>query len=483
MEKQNHYDVIIVGAGLSGIGAAHNLQEKCPEKSYIILEGREAIGGTWDLFKYPGIRSDSDMFTLGYSFKPWKDQKAIADGPSILKYIRETAEEGGIDKNIRFNHKVTGSSWSSDTNQWTITSTIANSTEQKFYTCSFLFICSGYYNYDEGYTPEFAGREDFAGKIIHPQHWDTALDYTDKKVVVIGSGATAVTLVPEMAKKAREVVMLQRTPTYIMTAPEKDKIANTLRKIMPDKMAYFLSRWKNILMSILFFNASRKWPNTMKNLLKKGVKKEMGDQYKEEDFDPPYFPWDQRLCLVPDSDLFAALKTDRARIVTDQIEKFDKNGILLKSGDHLDADIIVTATGLNMLLVGGMTLHVDGEEVEASKVYCYRGMMLSGVPNMAFTIGYTNASWTLKCNLTNEYVCRLLNYMSENNLHVVTPQVQESEMTSEPLLDFNSGYVLRSIDNLPKQGSKDPWKVRQNYIYDIFNIRHSSLKDKALVYH
>ena len=470
------YDVLIIGAGLSGIGAAHHLQSKCPSHKFAILEARGSMGGTWDLFKYPGIRSDSDMYTLGYSFKPWKDEKAIADGPSILKYIKETAADGDIEKLIKYDHKVTNASWSSTDACWTINCGERGSS----FTCKFLFMCSGYYSYDQGHMPDFEGADKFGGVLVHPQKWTSDIDYTDKKVVVIGSGATAVTLVPEMAKKAAEVTMLQRSPSYVISTPQEDKIANGLRKILPSKVSYVITRWKNILLSITLYKVSRKWPAFMKGLIKKGVKEQLPEGYDvKKHFTPKYDPWDERLCMVPDNDLFESISSGKSKVVTDHIDRFTSDGILLKSGEELKADVVVSATGLKLQFFGGMGLEVDGEIVQPADMYCYRGMMFSQLPNVASAFGYTNASWTLKCDLTCEYVCRLLNHMKKKNLDVVVP-VTPQGIEKEPLLDFTSGYVQRSITELPKQGGQKPWKLYQNYILDIFNFRYSSFKDDAL---
>ncbi len=478
----SHYDVIIVGAGLSGIGAAHHLQKYCPDHSFILLEMRESMGGTWDLFKYPGIRSDSDMFTLGYSFRPWKEAKAIADGPAILQYIQNTAKDGGIDQKIKYKHKVTSSNWSSEKNHWILDAEIQDDLQSVRFTSNFLFMCSGYYSYDKGYMPQFKGTERFQGQIVHPQKWTEDIDYTDKKVVVIGSGATAVTLVPELAKKASKVTMLQRSPTYITTAPSKDFIANGLRRILPSKMAYALSRWKNILLSILFFKLARSKPQFIQKVFLKNAKKELGDGFDvEKHFKPSYNPWDQRVCLAPDGDIFESLKSGKAAIVTGHIETFTEKGIQLKSGETLEADLVVSATGLQMEILGKMQLSIDGQPLDASKRFCYRGMMFSDLPNLAMAFGYTNASWTLKCDLTCQYVCRLLNYMKKNKLQKCTPRISpEDSLDPEPLLGFTSGYVQRSLHLLPKQGKKIPWKVHQNYVLDIFNFRYSSFEDKAL---
>ncbi|MCR9287910.1 MAG: NAD(P)/FAD-dependent oxidoreductase [Bacteroidetes bacterium] len=480
-QRKEYLDVLIVGAGLSGIGAAHHIQTKCPDRTYAILEARPTMGGTWDLFRYPGIRSDSDMYTLGYAFRPWKEQKAIADGPSILNYIKETAESDGSDQKIRYNHKVKNATWSSKTAQWTVEVEQIDSGEMIEIACNFLFMCSGYYRYEAGFTPDFKGREDFEGRIVHPQKWTSDINYEDKKVVVIGSGATAVTLVPELAKKAKLVTMLQRSPTYIMNAPSIDPIASFLRKILPNKLAYFLSRWKNILMGILFYKVARSKPNFTSKLLKAGVKKAVSKEIDiNKHFTPKYKPWDQRLCLVPDSDLFEAINKGKATIVTDHIEKFTKEGIQLESGEHLEADIIVTATGLKMQLLGNMELTVDEKPINYGDLYAYRGMMFNDVPNMAMAFGYTNASWTLKSDLTCEYVCRLLNHMKATGTKVVTPRQNDPNFEEEPIIDFNSGYVLRELDKLPKQGTKRPWKVFQNYLLDVFNFRFSKLEDGFL---
>lgn len=480
--KTTGYDVIVVGAGLSGIGAAYHLQHECPKKTFTVLEGRASIGGTWDLFKYPGIRSDSDMYTLGFPFSPWQNPKAIADGPSILQYIKDTAAKFGIDKKIQFNHKVTEASWSDEDKMWTLTIAPHENVLSTTLKCKFLLMCSGYYNYDNGYLPEFAGYNDFNGRIVHPQQWPEDIDYTNKQVVIIGSGATAVTLVPEMSKKAAKVTMLQRTPTYIMTLPGVDKIAGFIQKILPAKSAYNVVRWKNILLGIFFFTVSRKWPNGVKHLLQKGVKKEIGDKYNVKDFDPPYHPWDQRLCLVPDADLFKSIAAGKAAIVTEHIERFTEKGILLKNGKELPADLIVTATGLQVQLLGGMKVRINGAEGDSGAAHAYRGVMLSDVPNFAFTVGYTNASWTLKCDLSHRFVMKVLNFMDEKGYEVCVPRFDSTKFKTEPLLDFNAGYVLRALDKLPKQGNAHPWKVHQNYIKDLMSLEWSGVDDGYLKY-
>ena len=475
-DSASHVDVLIVGAGLSGIGAAVHLSSKCPRKTYAILEAREAIGGTWDLFRYPGIRSDSDMYTLGYAFKPWKEAKSLADGPSILKYVRETAREHNVERHIRFRHKVKHAAWSSRDARWTVTAEVDGRSVQ--YTCNFLFMCSGYYNYDAGYLPEFAGTERFKGRIVHPQKWPEDLDYSGKRVVVIGSGATAVTLVPEMAKKAAKVTMLQRSPTYIVSLPGRDRIASFLRGILPSKVAYGITRWKNVLLGMAFYKLSRSKPDLIKNRVIKAARKELGPDYDvATHLTPSYKPWDQRMCLVPDSDLFNALKNGSADIVTDHIDSFTESGLRLKSGKELAADVIVTATGLNLLLLGGLQVSVDGHAVDFAKTFNYKCMMYSDVPNLASAFGYTNASWTLKCDLTCNYVCRLLNYMDAHGVQQCTPRNRDPALTTEPFLDFSSGYVQRAMDKFPKQGSKAPWKLYQNYALDLLSLKFGDVAD------
>ncbi|HEX7059046.1 MAG TPA: NAD(P)/FAD-dependent oxidoreductase [Solirubrobacterales bacterium] len=475
-----HFDVLIVGAGLSGIGAGCHLQERCPEKTYAILEAREDLGGTWDLFRYPGIRSDSDMHTLGYRFKPWTESKTIADGPSILSYVRQTAREHGIEPKIRFRHRLLSAEWSTEDSRWTVEAERSDTGETVRFTCGFLWSCSGYYHYDEAYTPEFPGAERFAGRVVHPQHWPEDIDYEGKRVVVIGSGATAVTLVPALAERAAKVTMLQRSPTYVVSLPAEDPIANGLRRVLPDRAAYAIVRWKNVLLQMASFQLSRRRPALMKRLIRKGVERRLPPGYDvDTHFGPTYNPWDQRLCLVPDGDLFEAIHAGRAEVVTDEIETFTEGGIKLRSGRELEADLIVTATGLNLLFIGGMRITIDGEDLDAPSRFTYKGMMLNGVPNFAFTLGYTNASWTLKADLTSEYVCRLLNHMDSHGYSKCTPELDPS-VTEEPLLNLNAGYVLRSVDQLPKQGSKEPWKLRQNYVIDLRAIRRDPIDDGSL---
>jgi len=478
-----HVDVLIVGAGLSGIGAAFHLQEKCPGQTYAILEGREAIGGTWDLFRYPGIRSDSDMYTLGYIFKPWSEAKAIADGPSILKYVRETARENGIDSHIRYNHMVRRASWSTADARWTVEAEHGPGKERVSFTCNFLFMCSGYYDYAQGYQPDFPGMASFGGRVVHPQFWPADLDYAGKRVVVIGSGATAVTIVPEMAKTAAHVTMLQRSPTYVVSRPAEDGVANWLRAKLPAKLAYSLARWKNVLMTMFFFNMARKQPAKVKAQILSMVKHELGPDFDvKTHFTPTYNPWDQRLCLVPDSDLFTSLKGGTSSVVTDHIDTFTATGIRLKSGAELPADVIVSATGLKLIPVGGMEVVVDGNLVDMGKTVTYKGMMYSDVPNMASVVGYTNASWTLKADLTCEYICRLLNHMKAKGLAYCTPRRTDEDDAAEPFLDLASGYIQRSAAVMPKQGASAPWKLYQNYLLDLMTLRFGSIRDNSIVF-
>jgi monooxygenase len=481
MLRVDHVDVLIVGAGLSGVGAACHLEMDCPGKTYAILEARDRIGGTWDLFQYPGIRSDSDMYTLGYRFKPWTDAKSIADGPSILSYVKETAREYGVESHIRFSHRVIRSEWSSSESRWTVHAERTDTGESVELTANFVFMCSGYYRYDQGYTPEFAGTERFHGEIVHPQHWPSDLDYAGKRVVVIGSGATAVTLVPAMASDAAHVTMLQRSPTYIVALPDEDPIANLARRFLPSKVAYGIARWKNVMLTLGSFQLSRHRPEMMKAVIRAGVRRQLPRDYDiDTHFKPTYNPWDQRMCLVPNGDLFKALRKGTASVVTDRIETFTETGLKLESGAELEADVVVTATGLNLLAIGGMEIVVDGNEIKLPETMGYKGMMLSGVPNLAISIGYTNASWTLKCDLTCQYVCRLLDHMDEHGYATVTPENRDPSVTPQPFIDFSSGYVQRSIDQFPKQGSKAPWRLYQNYPRDIVSLRFGAIEDGAL---
>ena len=472
-----HFDVVIVGAGLSGIGAAHHLQGNCPTHSYVILEGRDAIGGTWDLFRYPGIRSDSDMFTLGYAFRPWTEAKAIADGPSILKYVRDTASEAGIDRHIRFGHKVQSAEWNSADSTWTV-SAESNGRVVRF-TCNFLNMCSGYYDYAEGHNPEFEGRERFGGEIVHPQHWPEDLDYADKRVVVIGSGATAVTVVPEMAKTAAHVTMLQRSPTYVVSMPAADGLGERLRRYLPETWVYAISRWLRVLGGMWFFAYCRRSPEKACEMVLKGVRAALPGYDVEKHFTPSYNPWEQRMCLMPDGDLFAAIRDGSASVVTDTIDSFDETGVVLDSGEHLDADVIVTATGLKLRFLANLDITVDGEAVSPASMLIYKGMMFSDVPNLAFTMGYTNASWTLKADLTSEYVCRLLNHMRRHGFTECRAP-RDLRVSEEPLIDFSSGYVQRALDILPKQGAVKPWKLNQNYALDTLALRYGAVEDGVL---
>ena len=476
-----HFDVLVIGAGISGIGAGYHLQSKSPNRSYAILEGRDTIGGTWDLFRYPGIRSDSDMYTLGYSFKPWTNAKAIADGPAILDYLNETAREYGIDKKIRYNHWVKRADWSSTNSTWTVQ--VDNNGETKTFTCNFLFMCAGYYSYEGGYTPDFQGAEHFKGDIVHPQKWTDDIDYKDKNVVVIGSGATAVTLVPELAKDAEHVTMLQRSPTYVVSRPEQDAIANWLRQKLPAKVAYGLTRWKNVLMGMYFYRMCKKQPEKVKKMILDGVQQQLGSDYDvATHFTPRYNPWDQRLCLVPNGDMFDSIKDGSASVVTDHIETFTEQSIKLKSGKELPADLIVTATGLKLEVLGGADVYVDGEKVVANDTMSYKGMMYSDVPNLASSFGYTNASWTLKCDLTCGYVCRLLNHMEAKGYTQCTPRITDPTVEEEPWIDLSSGYIERAKDILPKQGNKTPWKLYQNYALDIVALRYGSVEDGTMAF-
>ncbi|AUX39852.1 FAD-containing monooxygenase EthA [Sorangium cellulosum] len=476
-----HFDVVIVGAGISGIGAAYHLKTRCPGKRAVILEARDDIGGTWDLFRYPGIRSDSDMFTLGYSFRPWKQAKAIADGPSIREYVRDTAREHGIDRQIRFRQRVRSASWSSEDARWTVEVDVGERGERARYTCSFLYVCSGYYRYESGHTPIFPGREDFQGLLVHPQVWPEDLDYRGKRVVVIGSGATAVTLVPAMAAEAAHVTMLQRSPTYIVSIPAEDPIANRIRELLPERLAYRVARWKNVAISTFIYQLCRRAPGLAKRMLRSGLEKELPPEVDiDPHFTPRYEPWDQRLCLVPDADFFRAMKAGRASVVTDRIRTFTKGGILLESGKELAADIIVTATGLTLQVCGGIQVTVDGDVVDLGRTFLYKGLMLSDVPNFALCIGYTNASWTLRAELSSTYVCRLLNHMDRHGYRQCLAHPDEPTLDPRPLLGLMSGYVQRSAGDLPKQGSKLPWHVPQNYVVDLLAMKLGAVDDDAM---
>lgn len=479
--NRSDVDVLIVGAGLSGVAAAYYLQTQCPRKSYEIIEARERLGGTWDLFRYPGIRSDSDMYTLGYTFRPWSKPQTIADGGAILDYIRETSEHYGIDRHIVYQKRIEKAEWSSEKKKWTVTITDTSNGTTLTKTCSFLFLCVGYYDYDQGYTPDFQGRDQFRGQIIHPQFWPEDLDYNNKRVVVIGSGATAVTLVPSLAQKAAHVTMLQRSPTYILSIPSQDPLTKWIRTKLPTQAAYRVNRTKNVLLGMGIYAASRRFPEQMKNFLVGQIKKMVGDATDvEKHFMPHYNPWDQRLCLVPDADLFRAIAKGRASVVTDQIEKFNENGLLLKSGEQLEADIVVTATDLKLKAFGNIGLTVDGQKVDVPNRMLYKGTLISDVPNLAVAIGYTNASWTLRCELICEYVCRLLNHMDTKHYAICRPRQQDAHITEEPLLGLTAGYVQRAAGEFPKQGEGEPWKLRQNYLIDRTKMRHSAIEDRFM---
>jgi cation diffusion facilitator CzcD-associated flavoprotein CzcO len=476
-----HLDVLVIGAGISGIGAGHHLQRQHPGKSYAILEARDAIGGTWDLFRYPGVRSDSDMETLGYRFRPWPNAESIADGPAILQYVRETAAEAGIDRHIRFNHRLVRAEWSTPEARWSVEVERTDTGETVEMTCGFLFSCSGYFDYEEGFTPEFEGVERFRGTIVHPQRWPEDLDYAGKRVAVIGSGATAVTLVPAMAEAAGHVTMVQRTPTYIVSVPARDPIAGWLRRILPERVAYAVTRWKNVGLMALVWGLSKRRPDFVRRMIGSGVRRHLPEGYDADThFEPPYDPWDQRMCIVPDADLFEAIGEGRASIATDRIETFTEDGLRLASGEEIEADVIVTATGLNLLPFGGVELSVDGEEVSLPDTMAYKAMMLSGVPNFAFSVGYVNASWTLKVDLTCEYVCRLLRHMDRTGNRQATPENADPGITTSPLLDLSAGYVQRSIDRFPKAGSKQPWRLGMNYAEDVVKIRFGAIEDGVI---
>lgn len=485
-EQTAYFDVIIVGAGLSGIGSAVRIQRDCPDRSFAIFERRDAIGGTWDLFRYPGIRSDSDMHTLGYDFKPWESDKAIADGPNIRAYVNDTADEYGVRQHIRFGHKVVAADWCSADSQWCIT--VENGEgERSVYGCGLLFMCSGYYSYDHGHQPEFVGRDDFQGTWVHPQFWPEDLDHSGKKVVVIGSGATAMTLVPNMAQDAESVTMLQRSPTYVISAPSEDKFANWLRERIPKQWAYDIIRWRNTLRQQFFYNMTRWLPSIPRNQLLRVVRQQIGDVIDvDKHFTPSYNPWDQRLCLVPDDDLFKAIKAGKATVVTDHIERITENGIQLTSGEHLEADIIVSATGLELVILGGARFTVDGADVDFANEWTYKGMMCSNVPNMVQIFGYVNASWTLRSDLIAHWVCRVLNHMRDHEYAVATPRCPEplaQQMPKRLWIDnFPAGYLNRALPNFPKQGDRHPWINPQNYRKDRKMFREDPLEDGALIF-
>jgi cation diffusion facilitator CzcD-associated flavoprotein CzcO len=476
--NSRHFDLLIIGAGISGIAAAYYLQTRCRGRSFAILEARDAIGGTWDLFRYPGIRSDSDLYTFGFSFAPWREEKAIAEGSLILRYLRETASRFGITSKIRFRERVTNAAWDSERAAWTLDAVREGETVR--YSCGFLYGCTGYYDYSQGYMPGWPGMESFGGQIVHPQQWPEGLDYAGRRVLVIGSGATAVTLVPALAEHASHVTMLQRSPTYIVAMPARDRIANWLRRRLPERTAFSLARWKNILLTIFFYNLARIRPEGTKRQILRLAKGQLPEHFEaEKHLAPRYNPWDQRLCLVPDADLFETLSSGRASIVTDEIETFTPKGVRTRSGAELDADIIVTATGLKLKLLGGIGVTIDGARPDLTKAYIYRGMMLSDIPNLAFAVGYTNASWTLKAELSARYLCRLLNYMGRKGFSAATPRAH-GDPGNEPALGLTSGYVLRGLSSLPRQGKRPPWKLYQNYIFDLVTLRCTPVADGTM---
>ena len=475
----DHVDVIIIGAGLSGIGAAYRLSTMAPDRTYAILEARERMGGTWDLFRYPGIRSDSDMYTLSYPFRPWTHRKSIADGGDIRQYINDAAHEFGIADKIQYGHKVQSTSWSTAEQRWTVTSSVGSETVTQ--TASFVFFCSGYYDYDEAYTPDFAGLEEFAGQVVHPQFWPEDLEYAGKKVVVIGSGATAITLLPSMAEDAEHITMLQRSPTYITSLPQEDGFSAGLRKVLPAGTAHRATQLKNATVAIGFYEFCRKFPNAAKKILLTRAERSVPEGFDVKHLTPRYNPWDQRLCVVPNGDLWRAIRKGRASIVTDRIDHFDEKGIVLESGERLDADIVVTATGLKVAALGKVAIDVDGEKVDPGERFIYKGLMLSGVPNLAWCIGYTNASWTLRADLSWKYVARFLNHLKDHGYSSGMPDPAGSSGDSAPALDLQSGYVQRALDVLPQQGRKAPWTVRQNWFLDSWDNRRTDL-DEAMVF-
>lgn len=482
--RAEYIDVLIIGAGISGIGSACHLKEKCREKSFIILDERDSLGGTWDLFRYPGIRSDSDMYTYGYNFKPWPDGKAFAEGTTILKYLKQTSAEHNIDDHIRYRHQVNNASWCSQDNCWKVDALNKKDGERVSIRSRFLLVCSGYYDYKKGYTPVFKGSEKFQGTILHPQHWPQDTNYHEKKIIVIGSGATAVTLIPELAKDAEHVIMLQRSPTYMVALPGTDWIANLLYKVLPAKVAYTITRWKNILSHHFIYGRSRTAPKKVKQTLLKLARKELGpDCDFNTNFVPNYNPWDQRLCVVPDADFFHAVRDKRASVLTDQIHTFTEKGILLKSGKELEADIIVTATGFELCVLGNIEFDIDGKSVDFSKKFVYKSMMFEEVPNLIWTFGYINASWTLKADLTAEFTCRVINHMDKNKTEICVPQLREHELDM-PRLDFipgfSSGYMQRKMHLLPKQGDRWPWLNTQNYLKDTKTIGKGPINDGVL---
>lgn len=480
MEKQ-HVDVLIIGAGISGIGAACHLRRETPGKTFAILERRQAVGGTWDLFRYPGIRSDSDMNTFGFSFRPWTETRVLSDGPSIKKYVEDTAKEYDVYRHIQFGFKVTRASFSSQDAKWTVEGLDEKSGQAKEFTASFLIACTGYYKYDSGYKPDFPGEKNFKGQIIHPQHWPENLDYSRKKVVVIGSGATAVTLIPAMAEKTAHITMLQRSPTYIVSIPANDSLSETLRKFLPASWVYQMARTRNIIMQRAIFWLAKSRPSAIRRLLLTAAKSQLGESVDMKHFTPQYNPWDERLCVVPDGDLFKTLKTGKASIVTDIIDTFTETGIRLKSGKELEADIIVSATGLDVQLMGGVDVEVDGSPVPVTKRVTYKAVLVEGVPNAAIIFGYTNASWTLKVDIACEYICRLLKHMDKNHHRIVVARDKEGVKTEDTVMGgLNSGYIRRAADKLPRQGAHGVWKVSNDYLSDVPMLRFAPIADEAL---
>ena len=481
--SDHHFDVLIIGAGISGIGVAYHLQTKCPDQTYAILEGRDAIGGTWDLFRYPGIRSDSDMHTLGYSFKPWREDKAIVDGASIRNYVDETAQENEILPHIHFEQQVKRASWSSETARWTVEVTDKPSGETRLFTANFIAMCTGYYDYESGYMPSFVGEEDFSGPIIHPQKWPEDLDYTNKSVVVIGSGATAMTIVPNMVDKAKHVTLLQRSPTYVVSRPSMDRLANALRRLLPSRWAYALTRAKNIWIQQYTFNKARTDPKRVREILLNRARKKLHHDYVDAHFTPTYNPWEQRICLIPDNDLFSAINSGSVSVETDNIDRFTEKGIRLASGKILDADIVIAATGLELQHLGGIEVHVDGEKIDFSKTWTYKGLAYSGVPNLVSSFGYFNASWTMKVDLTADYICRLINHMARSGTSVCVPvqDFNESDIESRPWIEgFSSGYIARRIHTFPKQCGSGPWIHSQSFDMDKKLIGKAPVDDDVM---
>lgn len=482
-EPVEHFDVLIVGAGLSGVGAAHHLITQCPWATYAIFEARDSIGGTWDLFRYPGIRSDSDMFTFSYSFRPWQGEKSIADGHTILQYLKDTAADDGSDAHIRFHHRITRAEWSSADARWTVTAERGDTGGTVVVTCSFLFSCTGYYRYDRGYVPDFEGMEDFAGELVQPQLWPEDLDVSGKRVIVIGSGATAITLVPSLAPLAGHVTMLQRSPTYLVSLPNRNPVADVLRRTLPSQVSGPILRWSMALGTLGSYQLARHRPESVKKFLRRRLERQLPAGFDvDTHFTPRYQPWDQRLCVVSNGDMFKAIRDGSASVVTGEVDRFTPAGIRLKSGEELEADVIVAATGLDLLFMGGMEVIVDGETVDPSDRLAYKGMMLEDVPNLALAVGYTNASWTLRSDLISDYVCRLLNHMRRSGERQCTPTPSDRQPERVPLLGLTSGYITRTQDRFPKQGTRNPWLVTQNYVHDFRLMKRSDVVDPEMVF-